>query len=171
MGCSVGISSVSMAHSLGHFYLAWYWRPKYRKDVKLVKFVWREVYEAYDTIMKGEKNLISCLVKGDYGEGTMERAFNCYVSISSAWYGIVGCRKALDAVKHKDRLTLEEKAIYEEYRRMGYLTFHRCREMYLDAKVMAGKLTQEGREKDMLEFVLKWGITGSGYENHPLCNI
>lgn len=146
-----------MGHVLAHIYSLPYWRPKYWKALNLKRYLWRTVHESYDEMIREGKNLESLLSKNKPDEYIVERAFHIYIIVSSAWYGIDICRESFDTIKYQNiRLTPEEKAIYEQYYRVGYLVFYKCRELFLDARVIAGKITREKRDEQMREIEQKF---------------
>lgn len=154
---------MQMGHPLAGVYSLLYWRPKYWKDFTFKRYLWRETHNGYDEIIREEHNLRSLLSKGKYDEYILKRAFHLYLNISSAWHAIEACRMSFNAIRCQNlRITLEERAIYEEYRRTSYIVFYRCRKLFLDAQVMAGKITRARRDEQMREIEVKWGFADTG---------
>lgn len=85
----------------------------------------------------------------------MNRATKIHGSISSSWYAVQAYCDALRDIKRKNpQITSQELAICNGYREAAYRVFYECRELYLDTKILAGKITQAEKDEGM-EYVKK----------------
>lgn len=131
-----------MRHTWRRLCCLTYWRPRYWKDIKFNRYLWRDVREGYANLLQEERNLESFLSRHTGDEFTMERASKTISNVTNAWIRVKVSGYSFQDIEHKSlELTPKELAIYTEYREAAYKVFHRCCEMIFNAQIVAGQIT------------------------------
>jgi hypothetical protein len=106
-------------------------------------------------MIQEERRLKSLLSKAAYDDYTMKIVSNIHQDIMCSWYAVQTYDNALRDIKRKNpHITAQELAICNAYREAAYRVFYECRELYLDALILSGKMTQVERDES-LEYAKK----------------
>ena len=139
-----------MRHPWRRICSLFHWRPRVWEDIKYRQFSWSLIHESYDQMVQDEKRLKSLLSKGACDESTMKIASDIHVDITNSWYGVKIYESSLKETKRESlRMTPQELMICNGYRTAAYRIFYECRELFLDAKVRTGRLSQAKMDEFM----------------------